>query len=300
MKKLALITTIVLFVSAPSLAEDRLSKQHTQMLYPTVRVRTQNATGSGTIVYCDDRDDSGVYDTFIFTNHHVVSNAIRITKKWNSLLGRNEDLEVTDLVTVEIFNYRQQSKTAGRVVYDAEIVAYEAEEDIAVLRLTTNIELKYVARLIDKELVEKLRMFQPVFAVGCSLGHDPIASSGMLTGLSNIIEHKSYWMMSAQIIFGNSGGAVFLEHKDNYYFVGIPSRIAGTRNQVVEHMAYFIPPTRLHSWITRQHLNFLSNGKATPREAFKIREKIRKQSRKEPEDYQPSNLQKDKDEPFEF
>ncbi len=301
MKRLLLIATVVLFIAVPSLAEDRVSKQHTQMMYPTVRVRSQNSTGSGTIVYCDDRDENDVHETFIFTNHHVISSAIRVAKKWNSLLARNEDVEVTDLVSVEIFNYQNQSKTAGRVVYDAEIVAYEAEEDIAVLRLTTNVQVKYVARLVDQEAVDKLRMFQHVFAVGCSLGHDPIASSGMLTGLSDIIEHKNYWMMSAPIIFGNSGGAVFVEQNDNYYFMGIPSRIAGTRNQVVEHMAYFIPPTRLHSWIIRQHLNFLSDNKATPREAFKKREQLRKQSREEPEDYEPANnRQSDKNDDFDF
>lgn len=267
---------------------DLISRQHSQMLYPTVRVKTKRATGSGTIFYSDDRDEPNVFATFIFTNHHVVADAIRVVKKWNSLLGRNEDKEVTELVTVEVFQYEDESKSAGRLTFDAEIVAYEPDEDIAILKLHSTTRMKYVAKLMPQPELCNVRLFQSVFAVGCSLGHNPIASSGMLTSLSDIIERKSYWMMSAPIIFGNSGGAVFIERGEQFYFIGVPSRVASTRGGIVEHMAFFIPPTRIHSWLQRQHLAFLYNTTVTPSESFKERDAIRKKSRREPDSYTPS------------
>ncbi len=268
---------------------DLISRQHSQMLYPTVRVKTNRATGSVTIFYSDDRDEKNVFDTFIFTNHHVVADAIRVVKKWNSLLGRKEDKEVTELVTVEVFQYEEESKSAGRLTFDAEIVAYEPDEDIAILKLHSSTEMKYVAELMPQAELCNVRLFQGVFAVGCSLGHNPIASSGMLTSLSDIIERKSYWMMSAPIIFGNSGGAVFIERGEKFFFIGVPSRVAATRRGgVVEHMAFFIPPTRIHSWLQRQHLAFLYDSNVTPSASFKARDALRKKSRREPDSYTPS------------
>ena len=267
---------------------DLISRQHSQMLYPTVRVKTKRATGSGTIFYSDDRDEPNIFRTFVFTNHHVVRDAIRIEKKWNSLLGRKEDREVTALVTVEVFQYENESKSAGRLTYDAEIVAYEEDEDIAILKLHTTTEMKFVAKLMPQSELRNVRLFQNVFAVGCSLGHPPIASAGMLTSLSDIIERKSYWMMSAPIIFGNSGGAVFIERDGRFFFIGVPSRVASTRMGVVEHMAFFIPPTRIHSWLKRQHLAFLYDPAVTPAQSFKERDTIRRKSRREPDNYTPS------------
>lgn len=293
--KTQICSLIIVFVAQSLAFASSVEDKHTQMLYPTVRVKTDGATGSGTVIYCEDRDEKNRYDTFIFTNHHVVSRAIRIVKKWNSLFGRNEDIEVTDHVTVEIFNYQGQGKTAGRVVYDAEIVAYEESEDIALLRLTTPVKLKYVAKLVSRKGLTKLRMFDEVYAVGCSLGHPPIASHGMLTGLSDIIEHKNYWMMSAQIIFGNSGGSVFVHQDDTYYFAGIPSRIATSYNQAIAHMAYFIPLTRIYTWLEKQHLNFIFDESITPNESFNERQKLRNRSRREPEGYDSSPLTEDEE-----
>ena len=272
---------------------DSVKDKHEQMLFPTVRIKTKRATGSGTIIYSSDRDEKNQFDTFVFTNHHVVDDAIRVEKRWNSLLRRNEDKEVTDRVAVEVFNYQPQGTTAGRTVYDAEIVAYEPEEDIALLRLTTPVRLKYVAKLIDRKRLVQLRMFNEVYAVGCSLGQDPVASHGMLTGLSVIIAHRNYWMMSAPIIFGNSGGAVFVNIDGQHYFTGIPSRVGSTYNQAVEHMAYFIPPTRIYSWLEKQRLTFLFDETVTPNESFDERRKLRQKSRHEPEGYESPSLTED-------
>ena len=51
---------------------------HEKCLYPTIRVKEARATGSGTIIYCQERtekDEDGEYgySTYALTNHHVVT-----------------------------------------------------------------------------------------------------------------------------------------------------------------------------------------------------------------------------------
>ena len=54
-------------------------QKHEEMFYPTVRVRTHKAGGSGTVVYSQECD--GEVHTYIVTNHHVISDNVKIEKK---------------------------------------------------------------------------------------------------------------------------------------------------------------------------------------------------------------------------
>ena len=54
-------------------------QKHEQMFYPTVRVRAKNAGGSGTVVYSKKHNNE--VHTYVVTNHHVVSDCIKVVKK---------------------------------------------------------------------------------------------------------------------------------------------------------------------------------------------------------------------------
>ena len=62
--------------------------RHDKFLKPCVRVRSQKAGGSGTILFSKEGED-GEYSTYVLTNHHVVEDLIKVEKRWSALLKRD-------------------------------------------------------------------------------------------------------------------------------------------------------------------------------------------------------------------
>lgn len=250
-----------------------LGPEANAIMKPIVRVSTGYATGSGTILYSEDREDTGEFQTYILTNHHVVDDAIHVIKKWDSLEGKYISREENDQVTVELFLYLRGGKTVVAQPIQADIMAHDADEDLALLRLDYPIQIEHVAPILPAG--RDLRMLEPCWAAGCSLGVDPIVTTGRITDLEELIEHKPYVMASADIIWGNSGGAVFILHDGRFHFAGVPSRGRVAYAQAVTHMGYFIPVERIRKWAARQRLSFLVDANATPTEAWAARKELR-------------------------
>ena len=76
-------------------ASKQIIQQHEQMFYPTVRVRTKKAGGSGTVVYSEEY--KGEVYTYIITNQHVIDDSVHIEKKWDPVLKRKVDKEFKNL-----------------------------------------------------------------------------------------------------------------------------------------------------------------------------------------------------------
>lgn len=245
--------------------QDRLNADlHEQALYPTIRIRAASATGSGTIIYCGERteeDEDGElgHSTYVLTNHHVVSSAIRVEKSFDPTKGKDVKRDYRDLVQVEVFSYKNRSTITARTTAEAEIMAYHEKRDIALLRLKTNQEFPYVAKLLPASEAKNVHIFEQLYVVGCGLGQPPFPTSGMLTGKDHMIDHYPYWQTSAPSIFGNSGGAVFLGR--TLEFMGIPSRISVRggmfSNDAITHIGYFAPPAELHRFLKDQGYFFL-------------------------------------------
>lgn len=245
--------------------QDRLNTDlHEKALYPTIRIRSNNSTGSGTIIYCGERteeDEDGElgYSTYVLTNHHVVSSAIRVEKNYDPVLGKDVKRDYRDLVQVEVFSYKNRSTITARTTAEAEIMAYHEKRDIALLRLKTNQQFKYVADILASNQAKNVHIFEQLYVVGCGLGQPPFPTSGMLTGKDHMIDHYPYWQTSAPSIFGNSGGAVFLGR--TLEFMGIPSRISVRggmfSNDAITHIGYFCPPAEIHKFLKDQGYFFL-------------------------------------------
>jgi S1-C subfamily serine protease len=125
---------------------------------------------------------------------------------------------------------------------------------------------------------KRLRMFMPLYAIGCGLGHPPLATEGHLTGMNDVIDNYPYWLSSAPTIFGNSGGSVFL--MDTLEFIGVPSRIAvqpmGFGADAITHMSYFIPVTTVYDFLEEQMFEFIYDDSLTSTECAKRRDDKRK------------------------
>ena len=273
-------------------ASKEIKQKHEQMFYPTVRVRTKNAGGSGTVVYSKKYKDK-VY-TYVITNHHVIEDSIHIDKKWDPVLKRKADKEILDTVNVEFFKYNNYSHTVGSFAVEADIVAYsevDGGQDWALLRVRDKEnKADWVTNMFPLDTLENIHIFDDCFAVGASLGHPPIASEGMITYMDDEIEHYKYWMSSAPTIFGNSGGAVYRwsSTRKQYEYIGIPSRISvqasGFSADAITHMGYFIPIDRIYSLLEDNDYQFIYDDSVSIDECKKARKKKQKPKKEKEEE----------------
>ena len=260
-------------------ASKEIIQKHEQMFYPTVRVRTKKAGGSGTVVYSKKHKDE-VY-TYVITNHHVIADSVSIQKKWDPVLKRKVDKEKLDTVSVEFFRYNNYSHTVGSFAVEADIVAYsevEGGQDWALLRVRDKENLAdYVANLFPLKDIDNVHIFDEVYAVGASLGHPPVASDGHISYMDDEIDSFKYWMSSAPTIFGNSGGAVYRWNVDSkkYEYIGIPSRISiqpmGFSADAITHMGYFIPIDRIYNLLEENDYQFIYDDKVSIEDCEKAR-----------------------------
>lgn len=265
---------------------------HKRILYTVVRVRTEKAGGSGIIIYSKpDPLKPKEYLSFLLTCSHVVDDAITIKKSWESVLKKNIDKEYLADVTIDVFDYIGLSHVNSANTQKASIIAYDKEEDLALLKLDSPRPMEYVAPLVPRDKINDIKLFAPVWATGCSLLHDTLCNAGYITYLSEKIENKLYWMSNANSIFGNSGGAVFLAETGE--LLGVSARITtiqlGFGVDVITWMGFFIAPQRLYKFFERQDMQFIYNPADTfeagmKRRANKVKESLISQKDTAPEE----------------
>lgn len=303
-----LMLVLVAALCGPLWADGTIQRMHEQMLYPACRVSTGSVGGSGTLLYSEDR--GGGCQSYVLTNHHVISAGIEVREEWSSLLQADRKSELLEFVEVEVFRYAAGSRQDVTDSYRAEIVAHNKRHDLALVKLQTDRKLPFVARMLPESEDKTVTIFEPIWAIGCSLGHPPVQTAGHINYLDDVIDRKFYWMGSADIIYGNSGGAVFLRRRmssdsnvamelsgaltcllegarqkeveqvaeDIYYFIGVPSRVSVTWGQAITHMGYFVPIPRVRKWLKDEELLFLLDKKSTPRDCFAKREELQRRA----------------------
>jgi S1-C subfamily serine protease len=245
---------------------EKIKEIHKQVLYPVVRVLTEHAAGTGVVVYSgvtpdtkDKPDDEKEYETYVITCWHVVADAIKFVKKWSSLAKRDITVEANELVRVEIFKYEKLSRCIGATSYDAEILIYDKPLDIALLKTRCCEKIHYVAKLYPKNKSEEIKLGSPMISCGCSMAHQPFFTFGNLSSKGDQIDTKEYWMTSANVIFGNSGGPVFLS--DTYEYIGNTARVTanemGFGVDIITWMGFFIPVDNIYKFLEENLFNFI-------------------------------------------
>lgn len=271
------------------MAAKDIKQKHEEMFYPTVRVRTDRAGGSGTVVY--SKKVKGEVHTYVLTNHHVIADNVKVEKKWNPVTKRKEDKETLDTVQVEFFRYNNFSHCVGSFAIEADIIAYsewEGGQDWALLRVRDKENaIDYVANIFPVGKIDDVHIFDKCFAVGASLGHPPIASEGHISYMDDEIDHYKYWMSTAQTIFGNSGGACYRwsNKRKTYEYMGIPSRITvqpmGFSADPITHMGYFIPIDRIIKLLDENDYQFIYDKEYSIEDCAKARQAKLKAEKKD-------------------
>lgn len=231
------------------------------------RVDAKQAKGSCTIIYSKGEE------TYALTNFHVISNNIKYGTVWDSLLQKDVKKELKDAVQILFPRMNKDNDVKGHATVSADIVLYDKEQDMALLKFRDEVPYPTI-KWYPKEGARKVQILTELTCIGAALGEKPIVTRGLLNGKQIEIGNYEYWMSSAQSIFGNSGGGMFVS--EGGFFFGIPSRIAvqpmGFTAQAITHMGYFIPLFRIYDWLEDNCYQFLYDEAFTSAKCEKLRE----------------------------
>ena len=253
------------------------------ILYPVSRVRGKTGGGSGTVVYSQtDGNDLTKFHTYLVTNWHVVESLIKVKKQYDSFLKRNMPVETRGIADIDFFGYTDGSRIDAVHSMKAKIEAYNEDEDLALLKLESTVEADFIAKLPPRSRESEIQLADSVYAVGAALGHQPMITDGMINYLDEEIDDRNYWLTSAPIIFGNSGGALFSSnHRE---LIGIPSRIEmvaiGFGVSPITHLGFVTPFTRLYDWLDSEFYQFIYDSNYNMDECQVERDTARKDSQR--------------------
>lgn len=258
---------------------------HDKFLYPIVRVVSAGPkdvrAGSGIVVYSQPRKGETKCETFVLTNHHVIGNLIDVTKKWQPGISRDVKVETRAEAMIETFGYEDMSYITDAMGKRGDVVAWDEQMDLALVQPKTTQPFEHVAPIISQEGIrDKLKIFSPVYQIGCALGVPPLVTEGRIGGFDFPIDNFPYMLCTAPGIFGNSGGAVMLQ--ETAEVIGVAARIAvvfiGFGGSAVTHMQWSIPPSTIYRFLEEQKYDFIVDPKRTPAQCEKERDKLKKQA----------------------
>ena len=245
--------TIPLFVAAAlfiapltaSAADDSRTdapvQKITEMLYPSVMVDVGGGQGSGTVIYSGWRDDGEAW-TMILTNHHVINTAVKLVEEFDPKKGEEVKREHRRPVKIRFWSYNQFSSAIGTSGRTAHIVAWDKHRDLALLRVDDKEKAYKNVAILWPENVEGPFVFQDSWAVGSGLGNPPYPTEGLLSSTTaKDRDGYSLYQSSSPIIFGNSGGSLYVysDLRGNYELIGVPSMVSAVGwGNPVSHMGW--------------------------------------------------------------
>lgn len=211
------------------------------MLLPTVQLNGDDTVGSGTLVWSGKNPKSGAVESYVLTSYHVVRNILADTPR-----AVKEGFQVT------VYLGEEKVDVKGKMVASAPKI------DAALVQLATDRQFPNVANVLPREQCGSIEVWDPVCAVGCPLGNDPVPTQGEVSSLKNDLNGANYWMINAPTYFGNSGGGVY--RGDTHQLIGVFSKIYthGKGSPVViPHMGLCTPIDEIYKWLGEEKLDHL-------------------------------------------
>lgn len=212
-------------------APDR-ARMWAELMGPTVQLAGDSTVGSGVLLRSRELED-GTHRTHLLTAWHVV----------RDILSDADGLERPIPVTL----YSPRGETSHDT---ATLLEFDPTLDVALLVMNSTSAYAYGATLPNFERLEHAGVFDPIYAVGCPLGNDPIPTYGEVADTEHKVGDEAYWMISAPTYIGNSGGGIF--DARTHELLGIFSKIythGNLRPTVVPHMGLVTPMDRIYTWL---------------------------------------------------
>jgi S1-C subfamily serine protease len=134
-------------------------------------------------------------------------------------------------------------------------VITDTVKDLALIRTQINADS---TDLPDKIFTAKLApenytyyLFNPVYAIGCSLGLNPRPAQGIISAINlrteGLRKSASHIEISAPIVPGNSGGPVY--DARTYEVIGIAVWVKVCQGQLVTTMAGIVPINEIYEFL---------------------------------------------------
>ncbi|MBM4060316.1 MAG: trypsin-like serine protease [Planctomycetes bacterium] len=219
------------------------------MLLPTVQLNGTDTVGSGTLVFSGENPATDRVESYVLTSHHVVRNILSDAPR-----AASDGFDVSIYLPGE------------KLVVKGKMVAHQQKIDAALVRLCTDRVLPNVANVLPRAESGQVKVWDPVCAVGCPLGNDPVPSHGEISSLRNELNGANYWMINAPTYFGNSGGGIY--RADTKQLIGVFSKIY-THGKgapvVVPHMGLCTPIEQIYQWLAAEKLDHLLQSNAVRR-----------------------------------
>ena len=228
---------------------------HHDILGPSVQVTAKGSVGGGTLLFSRE-------------SHSYVVTACHVMQK---LIASDSDEETREPAEVTLYNEAGVSSDS----IEGDLVAWDERKDLALLRLRTPRDLPNAARLASRETLRSIRVFTPIYAVGCPLGHDPLPTLGEIATLNKEVNGERFWMMNAPTIFGNSGGGVF--HRETRELIGVSAMVCtydGAVSTPVPHLGILVSLESVYDWLDSLNYHFIYDPEF-PLEAFESLRSVR-------------------------
>ena len=200
---------------------------HEKCIYPTVMVLNEDILGNGSGVIVRSVKVEKEYENYVITCAHI--------------LGESEELKNVKIL-IKIGIYENWSTLVGSKQHSCEIVAFNKQKDIAILKFKS----ESVVSVADMNLKPELYIGNDVLRIGCGFGEPFRVDYGKITSLDKSVGSfiKNTYRVSIPTIMGDSGGPVYHEGK----IIGIAESIRmaqiGSSSSPVPHMCYVIPLAR--------------------------------------------------------
>jgi S1-C subfamily serine protease len=251
---------VYVWANQPLEAPNPYQQLYEDLLYPSVRIETENGIGSGVVIASREHRAKSVEslnalsptlyaEIYILTAAHVVGDYTVVTVTFYTPLNP---------LLLEGTCQRKSPLEKGRGVLSlgASVVLTDTVKDLALIKIITDKPYPYAAKLALRNYVPYI--FTPVWVVGCSLGLPPRPSEGIITSIEQRAKSEEYskpyalrstlyWEISAPIWPGNSGGGVFL--KDTHELIGIAVWVKVYRGQLVSTMAGVVPLQAIYEFL---------------------------------------------------
>lgn len=207
-----------------------------ELVGPVVRLAGESSVGSGVLLPSGPSAE-GTFRSYILTAWHVV----------RDIQGDSPELAL-DLAPVPVQIYREDGSTRHE---SARLLRHDPGLDAALLELVLDEPLEFGARLAPRSRLAQVSIFDPIVAVGCPLGNDPIPTRGEIATCHHEDEGVDYWMINAPAYIGNSGGGIF--GSESHELLGIFSKVYSYGRQrptIVPHMGLVTPLSQIYDWFT--------------------------------------------------
>ncbi|MFT7516481.1 MAG: S1-C subfamily serine protease [Myxococcota bacterium] len=210
-------------------ASFKTQRKRENILNPVFQITGDTAVGSAVLVKRVQTEDESYY--LALSCYHVIRDIL-------------EEQDGPGIETVFEQDREQPLFVQGIMV------AYDADVDLALIRIDTKENLGQVAKLAPRSRTKSIATFTEIYTVGCPLGTPVQATSGEISREDWSMEDEDYWMISTPAYFGNSGGGVFLA--ETCELIGIFSKIythGSFQPQVITHMGLAVPIDVIHDWL---------------------------------------------------